>query len=68
MTTPLRVGDLLNESCGGYFGRNYRERRVEAIGSDWVVAREDDGQVVFAEIEPEDLTEYRIYPTGDHDG
>ena len=60
----LRVGDRLYGFCGGYFGGDsYDDKRVEAIGSDWVVAREiDSGRVAFAEgrcIE-RDLEEYKI--------
>lgn len=58
--TPLRVGDLLYGFCGGYFGRDsYDVKRVEAIGADWVVARGEDGQPVFAQVVPDLLTEHR---------
>lgn len=34
--------------CGSYFGRDsYRDKRIEAIGADWVVARDDLGNVEF---------------------
>lgn len=64
-STPLRVGDRLEESegyafCGGYFGRDsYEAKRVEAVGADWVVARDDSGMVWFAVVNPERLIEYR---------
>lgn len=46
---PLRVGDVLYGFCGGAFGRDsYADKRVEAIGADWVVVREDNGAVGFA--------------------
>jgi hypothetical protein len=39
--------------CNGFFGRDsYAEKVIEAIGSDWVVARQDDGLPVFAYFEP----------------
>jgi len=39
---PLRVGDLLTGYCAGAFGRDsYGDKRVEAVGADWVVVRED---------------------------
>ncbi len=56
----LRVGTLLYGFCGGCFGRDsYDNKRVEAIGVDWVIAREiDSGQVVTYEGSPEDLERY----------
>ena len=56
----LRVGDLLEGYCGGGFGSDsYWDKRVEAIGTDWVVAREvESGDVVFYDGRPEDLLEY----------
>lgn len=57
--SPLRVGDMLYGFCGGSFGRDsYDDKRVEAIGADWVVARENDHPLMFAG-NPEELTEYR---------
>ena len=45
----LYVGQRLYGYCGGYFGRgSYDDKRIEAFGVDWVVAREDSGEVVFA--------------------
>jgi len=36
------VGKLLYGYCGGYFGRDsYDVKRIEAIGADWVVVREN---------------------------
>lgn len=60
MTAPLRVGDLLYGFCAGAFGRDsYGERRVEAIGSDWVVARNDSGDPEVAFGDPEELCAHR---------
>jgi hypothetical protein len=60
---PLRVGDVLYGFCGGAFGRDsYGTKRVEAIGADWVVAREDDGGPLMCPGDPERLTEYRDPP------
>jgi hypothetical protein len=66
---PLRVGDWLGQAhqgdepdayCGGWFGRDsYSPKRVEAMGADWVVARTEDGTVVFADCTPETLVIYR---------
>lgn len=46
----LYVGSVLVGYCAGHFGRDsYDKKRVEALGADWVVAREiDSGQVLFA--------------------
>ncbi len=58
--SPLRVGDPLYGFCGGFFGRDgYGDKRVEAIGSDWVVARGENGTAWFADGPPERLREYR---------
>lgn len=72
-TAPrLQVGDTLYGFCGGHFGRDsYGEKYVEAIGPDWVVARERimfaDSKyrnvALFAHVEsPDDLCEYRTEP------
>lgn len=35
---------MLYGFCGGFFGRDsYEDKRVEGIGTDWVVARDDRG-------------------------
>ncbi len=57
----LRVGDLLYGFCGGAFGRDsYDDKRVEAIGTDWVVARRpvDTGEPEFCAGPPKELCEY----------
>ncbi len=58
--TPIRVGTLLYGYCGGWFGRDsYETKRVEALGADWVVAREVNSHIpVFAWRAPEQLVEY----------
>ena len=44
----LLTGQVLYGYCGGWFGRDsYANKRIEAIGIDWVVAREGE-DVVFA--------------------
>ncbi len=56
----LRVGDLLHGYCGGNFGDSYADKRVEAIGANWVVAREiESGEVFFCAGPPERLCEFR---------
>jgi len=56
----VRVGTVLYGYCNGYFGRgSYGDRRIEAIGSDWVVVREDDGIPDFASFSnPKIMEEY----------
>lgn len=56
---PLRIGDKIYGYCEGIFGRDsLRDKRVEAIGTDWVVVREDDGGPNFVVIDPEALRKY----------
>ena len=47
---PLQVGQILYGYCGGYFDRvEYEDKRVEAIGADWVVVRGvESGKTDFA--------------------
>ncbi len=64
----LRVGDVLYGYCGGHFGRDsYTDKRVEVIGSDWVVVRSltEEGVPDFAACDPEDLCQYRQKPEPD---
>ena len=51
------TGTILQGFCRGYFGRDsYEDKIVEAIGVDWIVAREvDSGKVVFTNTSPEEL-------------
>ncbi len=45
----LYVGQILHGYCGGMFGRDsYGDKRIEAVGVDWCVARESDRNPVFA--------------------
>jgi hypothetical protein len=46
----ILVGQVLKGYCGGYFGsRSYGAKRVEAVGIDWIVARDvESGEVVAA--------------------
>jgi hypothetical protein len=47
--TVLKVGTMLYGYCGGYFGRDsYEDKRIEAIGADYVVCRDENGNVHFA--------------------
>ena len=49
MSASLYVGTILYGYCEGYFGRgSYGDKRIEAIGADWVVVREEAGDPVFA--------------------
>ena len=43
----LMVGDLLEGFCNGYFGRDfYGLKRVEAVGADWVVVRDEEDHLL----------------------
>jgi hypothetical protein len=64
--SPLRVGDLLEGyAVSTWFGCHVGESpavRVEAVGADWVVARDEDGDVWIctgAQFNPEILTDLR---------
>jgi hypothetical protein len=58
---PLRIGDNLVGYCAGVFGRDaYGCKRVEAIGCDWVIAREPDGQIRMYEGPPEYLCQFVV--------
>lgn len=65
---PVRVGTILYGYCGGVFGRDsYDEKRVEAVGADWVVARCSlRGTVEFAACAPEELEQYTEPDTDDY--
>lgn len=40
---PLAIGDVIHGFAYGAFGRDhYHCVRIEAVGPDWIVAREDD--------------------------
>ena len=47
------VGLVLHGYCDGYFGRNSTDdKRIEAFGADWIVARPiDGGSPGFADFE-----------------
>ena len=45
----LKVGQMLYGYCRGVFGRDsYGDKRIEAIGFDWIVVREEKGYPNFA--------------------
>ena len=59
-TRPLEVGDQLLGFCGGWFGRDsYHDKIIEALGPDWVVARDEDGCLHIGVGGPSELIEYR---------
>lgn len=46
---PLKIGDVIHGFAQGGFGRDHYDCvKVEAAGSDWIVARAADGGVSFA--------------------
>ena len=54
----IQVGTPVNGYCEGIFGRDsYYDRRVEAVGYDWVVLRTDNGRAEF--VSGEDLEHLR---------
>lgn len=57
----IRVGTVLYGYCGGLFGRHsYGEKRVEAVGADWVVARDSSGSPLFYQGVPENLEAFTV--------
>lgn len=57
---PLRAGDRLYGFAGGAFGRDsYGPRTVEAVGPDWVIARDDIDRAEVAFADPATLVVYR---------
>lgn len=45
----IRIGTIIPGYCQGVFGRDsYEDKRVEAIGADWIVCRDDSGNIHFA--------------------
>ncbi len=55
----LRVGELIDPFAGGFIGGYGGPSRVEAIGADWVVVRDSNGEPRMADCSPRDLEEYR---------
>lgn len=64
--TDLRVGAVFRGFCHGAFGRDsYDDKRVEAIGHDWVVVREISSGVVYLWAgSPEELVQMTECPCG----
>lgn len=60
LSEPLWVGTLLYGFTGGYFGRDsYGPKRVEAVGRDWVIARDEMLGPVMARVpHPSKLAQY----------
>lgn len=49
MIHDFKPGDAIHGFCGGSFGRDsYACRRVEAVGPDWIVTRDERGGVELA--------------------
>jgi len=45
----LQIGMTLHGFCGGAFGRDsYATKRIEALGPDWIIARDNEGNVHIA--------------------
>ncbi|MEV0247932.1 hypothetical protein AB0H76_15170 [Nocardia sp. NPDC050712] len=57
----IQVGTLLKGFCHGAFGRDsYADKRVEAIGADWVVVRDDGGAALMYSGSTEELAAYTV--------
>lgn len=58
----IQAGDCLRGFCEGVFGRDsYADKRVEAVGYDWVVARNlESYSPEFARVDPESLRPFLI--------
>lgn len=52
-----KVGMMLYGYCTGYFGSySFCDKRIEAVGIDWIVARDGDGYLHFAYFDrPEEM-------------
>lgn len=65
----VKVGTKLASQCGHLFGDVYGDKRVEALGPDWVIARGiQDGVVACALVAPERLEFYigqKLWPDSD---
>lgn len=60
----LQIGQILYGYCGGLFEDSYEHKRVEAVGVDWVVAREiDSGHPVYADNDWRDDPPISIHDT-----
>lgn len=59
VNNQIRIGQVLYGNCGGIFGRDsYNPKRIEAIGPDWIVVRDDQGYLHFASFASgEEITE-----------
>ena len=48
MTTPLAVGDVIHGFANGAFGRDHYDcTKIEAVGPDWIVCRNETGEAEF---------------------
>lgn len=46
---PLAVGDIIHGFANGAFGRDsYDCRKIEAVGPDWIVCRDGNGDMYLA--------------------
>jgi hypothetical protein len=45
----IYIGQMIYGYCNGYFGRHsYGSKRIESFGCDWIVARDEKGEPIFA--------------------
>lgn len=68
----LKIGQIVYGFCGGVFGRDfdaYKDKRIEAIGFDWIILRDEGGGVHFAVgDELQQLENYTTPPEEDGNG
>lgn len=60
MVRPIAVGDMIHGHVAGWFGRDFYEcARVEAVGADWVVVRNEQGRAFATSSRPTMVDDFR---------
>lgn len=55
----MDIGDILFGICDGLFGVEFDgEKTVEGFGEDWIVVREDTGEILIAVFEDENERDF----------
>lgn len=47
----LEVGMILDGYCNGRFGRTYGHKTIVGFGDDWIVVRDEDGDLMVAKFD-----------------
>jgi hypothetical protein len=60
MSDTELIGTMLYGFCNGYFGcGSYEDKIIEAVGVDWIVARDSTGHPVFAKFDrPDEVRDF----------